>query len=347
MADNRSLAQKQFDAKSKKVRSRRALDAALETALEFLQAISTALVALDFVQLLGITTSVVVAVTLASIVTFVGMGFAVACGLACGAYILLDAINKKREELNLRAQIADLSDKKTAKIAEAITALKKLLAMKNLALQDKDFFSARLANLESNKDIDNSLKEINGLIKLRMFESDPENYRKPKGKKSGEVELLPIRNLNWLRHAIAFFSGVGFAMGISASVLGAAMIPTALLLTTPVGWALLATIAVFAIGCGVAMTILDYRKRKSNEDMMDKLESKKSELKETKSRLEKSTVRIEDYASDLRKAGANKNTDLEVYERLDEMPLSVSALTSTYTSKNNIEEESVGIRKRK
>lgn len=85
---------------------------------------------------------------------------------------------------------------------------------------------------------------------------------------------------------MAFLSGAGTTLGISALVMGAIGISIVTLAATPLGWGVLAAVSIFAIGLGIAAVIVEYKLERAQEKRIKELKNEKKRLKEENTQLE-------------------------------------------------------------
>ena len=289
MAINRSLTQQEFDADCQAIESSRDFETGLFVSMDFISAASSSLVLVDMAQLMGASVSITLGLSFASFVFFGLLGITALGGIACAVHVVREGINKKNEEIGLMAACFALQQKKASKLTQLKTLLAKLLAIK-----EDDYIRDSYNKIVSNNNVENTTREINGYIKNKMQKNFPDIVRANKLKQETVVSSKKPYDNHIASQVIAFFSGFGFMLGVSATVIGAAVLPA--LLTNPVGWVILATVLVLSIAAGAVMSYVDYRMRQSQETHIEALQDEERNSFVANKRLDKLALRIESYS---------------------------------------------------
>lgn len=284
-----SVTQPQFEAEYSRIRRKRNIETGLLAGLDFISAVSTSLVIIDMVQLLGFEVSMLLALTASSLIFFGLLGVTLLCGVLCAIYMVQEGRYKRDAELSLMRHCFELATKQTCKLDKLKNSLSELLKIKNDA-----FIRERYERIMRNEDVNNAVREINGYIKNAMKPKLPALLQKKQKEDGLKVAEERARRPNYIiSNIIAFFSGAGLMLGISASIIGASTLPA--LLLTPLGWGILAIVVLLTVAAGIAMAYMDYQLRQSQQTHIEALEKEEHALLSSNFYISKTNTRVEDY----------------------------------------------------
>lgn len=282
MAVARSLAQQQLRIESKKIKARRDREAMFWVVLEFLSAISTSLVIMDALGILGVSITVGVVFTAPVIVFFSVLALTIACGVICGVYAVVEAMSRRDAELRLMQDHTEKVEKHDCKLA-------KLQDLLRYSAEFDPVITKHYQQILQNEKIDENIhaisKHLNKAMNDNLADLLPLREKPVKYKK---IEV-PVPSYMFGR-VIAFFSGAGFTAGILATIIGVASLPT--LLLTPVGWLILGSMVALTLLTGYIMQRFDFHARWSQQTHMEELQNGVEKLDNQDHMLSKTIERV-------------------------------------------------------
>jgi len=281
----RSLTQQAFDAKCERVRAKRDREAALAVSLDFLAVASTAFVTMDIFQLVGVPIAAIFALTLPAAIFFTIIGATLLCGIVCAIYLIRESLSRREAEVALMIAQRNLENEKTAKLSELKNTLKVFLA----ANDDKQA-QALYQRILQEHDYQKVVTEINAYFTNRQNQRLADILLPgPTASQNTNLPSVPAPHY-MLGNIISFFSGVGFVLGISASIIGVSALSAMIL--TPPGLIVLGVVALLAIGVGALMAYSDYRSKQKQQLKMEALEEKNRSISESCHFLEATITKV-------------------------------------------------------